>query len=39
MESLFCNDTIEYIMKAIDSLRKVQHIRPATEKIYNSIRK
>ena len=39
METLICNDTIEYIMKTIDFLRKVKHIRPTTEKIYNSIRK
>ena len=26
-------------MKAIDFLRKVKHVRPTTEKIYNSIRK
>ena len=39
MAALTCNDTIEYIMKAIDFLRKVKHIRPKTEKIYNSIRK
>ena len=26
-------------MKTIDFLRKVKHIRPTTEKIYNSIRK
>ena len=39
MESLICNNTIEYIMKTIDFLRKVKHIRPTTEKIYNSIRK
>ena len=36
---LICNDTIEYIMKTTDFLRKVKHIRPTTEKIYNSIRK
>ena len=39
MATLTCNDTIEYIMKTIDFLRKVKHIRPKTEKIYNSIRK
>ena len=39
METLICNDTIEYIMKTIDFLRKVKHVRPTTEKIYNSIRK
>ena len=39
METLICNDTIEYIMKTIDFLRKAKHIRPTTEKIYNSIRK
>ena len=39
METLICNDTIECIMKTIDFLRKVKHIRPITEKIYNSIRK
>ena len=39
MVTLICNDTIEYIMKAIDFLRKVKHVRPTTEKIYNSIRK
>ena len=39
METLICNDTIEYIMKIIDFLRQVKHIRPTTEKIYNSIRK
>ena len=26
-------------MKTIDFLRKVKHIRPITEKIYNSMRK
>ena len=39
METLICNNTIEYIMKTTDFLRKVKHIRPTTEKIYNSIRK
>ena len=39
METLICNDTIEYIMKTIDFLRKVKHIRPTTEKIYNAVRK
>ena len=39
METLICNDTIEYIMKTIDFLRKVKHVRPTPEKIYNSIRK
>ena len=39
METLICNDTIEYIMKTIDFLWKIKHIRPTTEKIYNSIRK
>ena len=39
METLICNDTIEYITKAIHFLRKVKHIRPTAEKIYNSIRK
>ena len=39
MVTLICNDTIEYIMKAIDFLRKVKHVRPTTEKIYNSMRK
>ena len=39
METLICNDTIEYIMKTIDFLRKVKHVRPTTDKIYNSIRK
>ena len=39
MVTLICNDTIECIMKAIDFLRKVKHVRPTTEKIYNSIRK
>ena len=39
METLICNDTIEYIMKTIDFLRKVKHIRPTIEKIFNSIRK
>ena len=39
METLICSDTIEYIMKTIDFLRKVKHVRPTTEKIYNSIRK
>ena len=39
METLICNDTIEYIMKTIDFLQKVKHIRPTMEKIYNSIRK
>ena len=39
METLICNDTIEYIMKNIDFLRKVKHVRPTTDKIYNSIRK
>ena len=39
METLICNDTIEYIMETIDSLRKVKHVRPTTDKIYNSIRK
>ena len=39
METLICNDTIEYIMKTIDFLPKVKHVRPTTEKIYNSITK
>ena len=39
METLTCNDTIKYIMKTIDFLRKVKHVGPTTEKIYNSIRK
>ena len=39
METLTCNDNIEYIMKTIDFLRKVKHIRPTIEKIFNSIRK
>ena len=39
METLIYNDTIEYIMKSIDFPWKVKHIRPTTEKIYNSIRK
>ena len=39
METLICNDTIEYIMKTIDFLQKVKHVRPTAEKIYNSIRK
>ena len=39
METLICNDTIEYIMKTIDFPRKVKHIRQTTEKIYNSKRK
>ena len=39
MEIVICNDTIEYIMKNIDFLRKVKCVRPATDKIYNSIRK
>ena len=39
MKTLTCNDTIEYTMKTIDFLRKVKHIGPTTEKIYNSIRK
>ena len=36
METLICNNTIEYIIQTIDFLRKV---KPTTEKIYNSIRK
>ena len=39
MATLICSDTIEYVMKTIDFLRKVKHIKPTTEKIYNSIRK
>ena len=39
METLICNYTIEYIMKSIDLLQKVKHIRPTTEEIYNLIRK
>ena len=39
MDTLFSKDTIEYILKSIDFLRKVKHIRPRTEKIYISIRK
>ena len=39
METLTCNDTIEYIMKTIDFLQKVKHVTPTTEKIYNPIRK
>ena len=39
METVICNDTIEYIMKNIDFLQKVKHVRLATDKIYNSIRK
>ena len=41
MKTLIYNDTIEYIMQTIDFLRKVKvkHVRPTTEKIYNSIRK
>ena len=39
METLICNGTIEYIMKTIDFLLKIKHIRPTTKKIYNSIRK
>ena len=39
MATLVCNDTIEYIMKTIDFLQKLKHIRPTTEEIYNSIRK
>ena len=39
MKTLICNYTIEYIMKSIDLLQKVKHIRPTTEEIYNSIRK
>ena len=39
METLICNDTIKCNMKTIDFLRKVKHIRPTIEKIYNSIRK
>ena len=39
METLICNDTVECIMKTIDFLRKVKHIRLTAEKIYNSIRK
>ena len=37
MTTLICNDTIEYIMKTVDFLLKVKHIRPTREKIYNSI--
>ena len=36
METLICNNAIEYIIQTIDFLRKV---KPTTEKIYNSIRK
>ena len=39
MAIFICKDTIEYIMKTIDFLRKVKYIRPTTEKIYNWIRK
>ena len=39
MATLVCNDTIEYIMKTIDFLRKLKRIRPSTEEIHNSIRK
>ena len=39
MEILMCNDTIECIMKTIDFLHNLKHIRLTTEKIYNSIRK
>ena len=39
METLICNDTVDNIMKTIDFLRKVKHIRPTTEKIYTSVRK
>ena len=37
MATFICSDTIEYIMKIIDYLRKVKHIRPTTEEIYNLI--
>ena len=36
METLICNNAIEYIIQTIDFLRKV---KPTPEKIYNSIRK
>ena len=39
METRICNDAIEYIMKTIDFPRKLKHIRPTTEEVYNSIRK
>ena len=38
MATLVCNDTIEYMMKTIDFLRKLKHNRPTTEEICNSIR-
>ena len=39
MAIFICKDTIEYIMKTVDFLRKVKYIRPIIEKIYNWIRK
>ena len=39
METLTCNDNLEYIMNTIDFPREVKHIRPTTETIHNSIRK
>ena len=39
MAILIYNNTIKYIIKTIDFLRKVKNIRLTTEKIYNSKRK
>ena len=34
-----CNDTVECIIRIIDFLRKVKHVRPTAEKIYTPIKK
>ena len=39
MATLICNDTVECIMRIIDFLRKVKHVRPTAEKIYTPIKK
>ena len=39
MATLICNDTVECIMRIIDFLLKVKHVRPTAEKIYAPIKK
>ena len=34
-----CNDTVECIIRIIDFLWKVKHVRPTAEKIYTPIKK
>ena len=39
MEAITRNDTTVNIIKSIDYLRKEKHIRPSTEKIFNTVKK